>query len=252
MKILILYMEQDNLTELAITYKKILSKEGHTVLVENIKKYNYAEELIPKLESFLPDFGITLNFAGMNLLTTGGDSLLTRLLCPFAHEIFMAPYYINHYLSNRFIFNNILYVHNYSDMEYIKKYYIDVPMVSCIPTPDIGKTLNNPNATSQEILSEINSLPDVYSELCASLISSLFQNPSAIFCDLVIEQVKQKGIGSLTLEEEKDLITLCSLSWEYCRSRGCIPVTKSLQPKAVLDHFIKNANFPSSNPQATN
>jgi hypothetical protein len=247
MKILILYFGQEDsdISKLAESYAQNLKFRGHTVLTMNEISYTYSDELFPSLEKFDPDFGITLDFAGFNLLNTGDDSLLTRFLCPFAHEILMPPYYLNSYLDSRFTFNHVVYCHSASHSEYIQKYFPDVPDVRYCPLPETMHSAS-PFNTPESILSEINSLPDVFASLCHLLIQDLRAQPDLSFANLVLSRLSQVGIDDLTTEEAKELITMCSLSEEYIRSIGKMPPSQTMPDAKVTDFFLSQANFPSA------
>lgn len=249
MKILILFSASDKkdtpIENLARSYSQIWKEQGHTVLAENTFPYQYSDEVFPKLEQFCPDFGVTLNLAGFNLLTTGEDSLLTKFLCPFAHEIVMPPYYLNQYLDSRFIFNHIVYCHSVSHAEYIRNFFPDVPDIQYCPLP---QTLSN-NMVSHSpdrILSEIRSLPEVFANLCHSLIDDLQTQPDLIFSEFVLSKMAQLGIDNMTAEEQKDLITMCSLSEEYVCSISKMPPDQIMSDEQTTDLFLQRANFPSS------
>lgn len=244
--IVILYQNETDtsVTELANTYQQFLQQQGYSVLALCTDEYKSPRALWDTITStFSPDFGITLNLAGFQCLDTDEDSILMKLPCPFAHELFFPPYYVNQYLATRINFNHILYVHNASDEAYIKNYFRDIPAVCTIPTPKLDSTelplrkISEPSA----IMAEINSLPDVFSMLCKRLIKTLKSRPDAVLYKHVLRLLKELGIGKMSYEEEVEIVTMCALASEYVNATRR-PARPYHSPEETLTTFLQNAN----------
>lgn len=250
MRILILYSSKEEKTEhtLALLYKQLLEQQGHILLLENVMNYKTANDIFPALKNFSPEFGITINLAGTNLLTTGEDSLLTLLTCPFAHEILVPPYYLMPQLEMRFHFNHILYFHNHSDATFVERYFEDIPKIEILPFPNsTGVEPYRNHASSLDIMSEIQSLPAPFSTLCLHLIEKISGTSSGIFCEQVLEELTHNNINNLTWEEEKNIISLCYLSVEYVNSiQSSTSSGECTSPAALLQIFLQQANFPKA------
>lgn len=248
MKILILYSATSNNTEkkLATTYDDCLKAMGHTTLVENVSSFHYADELFPLLTEFNPDFGITLNLAGFNIYTTGEDSILTRLSCPFAHEILMPPCYLNSFLDTRFNFNTIVYVHEKSQASYLTRFFSDLPQVNCVPFPkgeDIAPYRSL--ASSEAIMQEIENLPTVFSTLCKDLVTDLISTANSDFSTLVLDKIRTYGIDNLNRDDEINIITLSYLAKEYVESlqEHHEAALDFVTPEDLLHLFLSNADL---------
>ncbi len=245
-QIIILYPYENatSVPALARLYHEILQQQGYAVSSFCTSDYPSSAELFDAITSEAsPDFGISLNLAGLNFLNTGEDSIIMKLPCPFAHELLMPPYYVNRYLDSRINFNHIVYVHRESDASYIRNYYPDIPTVCTIPKPD-WKTRILPLRKSMEasaVAAEINALPDVFSILCQSLIEKLKAQPDAIFHELVVTLLREYGITDMSREESIELITMCSLASEYVDCTvGGTEIFSS--PQETLVTLLQNTN----------
>ncbi len=245
-QIIILYPYENSTSvpALAGLYHEILQRQGYAVSSFCTSDYPSSAELFDAITSEAsPDFGISLNLAGLNFLNTGEDSILMKLPCPFAHELLMPPYYVNRYLDTRINFNHIVYVHRESDASYIRNYYPDIPAVCTTPKPD-WETRILPLRKAMEasaVAAEIKALPDVFSMLCQSLIEKLKMQPDAIFHELVVTLLGEYGITDMTREESIELITMCSLASEYvdCTAGGAEIFSS---PQETLVTLLQNAN----------
>lgn len=238
------YENDTSVSALAGLYDEILQQQGYAVSSFCTSDYSSSAALFNAITcGNSPDFGISLNLAGLNFLNTGEDSVLMKLPCPFAHELLMPPYYVNRYLDSRINFNHIVYVHRESDASYIRNYYPDIPTVCTIPKPD-WETRILPLRKAMEasaVAAEIKALPDVFSMLCQSLIKKLNAQPDAIFHELVVTLLREYGITDMTREEKIELITLCSLASEYVDCT--IDRTESFSSlQETLAWLLQNAN----------
>ncbi len=136
-----------------------------------------------------PDLIFTLGLSGFHLQMLGDDLFLNGAYCPCVHLLTRHPAYDAEYLSQRMNFTMFFYSYFTEYATYIERFFKRVPSVAVLPFYQLPVTdiksfedrtidLYYPSSyiPSEDILSHIKALPEVFANICLNVIQSMQDN----------------------------------------------------------------------------
>lgn len=222
--------------QLQLTFGKRLEQAftcmGHQVVLVNLDTANNPLYLQAYIKQENADLLVTIDCAGFELTLLGDDLFYNSLCIPAMHFLVKSPWELADYLTQRMNFTMECYTLYEGDKELIEKYFMRVPKVHVLPElkwenditdktaekssmdkyPDVA--VMNDYICSDEIMEQIQTLPQVFSSITMEAIKKRKNNQSLSpwkFLEQYLSKIKFK----VSAEEFIALLLPVNLAFSY-------------------------------------
>ncbi len=222
--------------------ENILLQMGYNAKILLISSDDTLGQVKQSLTQLSPNLVITFDMAGFTTELQEDNLFINRLFCPFINFIFNTPIYMSKMLSRRMNFTFSFYTLCDEYTDYIHSYYKNVPLVETCPqnifnlkVEDIYASMISSNTSIQNIDSQINSLPDVFSSIVDKLYKERVTN--SIYLHDFLENYFQKINVTLSRDELLNFTSVALLADQKRLLPNVSPIISSIFNDNLKDYL---------------